>query len=71
MCKLVAKDDVAMILKELKEIRKELEYIKSHMLDVDCILTTEEVAILKEAQKEFKEGKAIKFDDLKRELREL
>lgn len=67
----MAKDDVAMILKELKEIRKELEYIKSHMLDVDCILTTEEVAILKEAQKEFKEGNAIKFDDLKRELREL
>ena len=68
---MVVKDDVAMILKELREIRKELEYIRSHMLDIDSILTTEEVAILKEAEREFKEGKAIKFDDLKRELREL
>jgi hypothetical protein len=67
----VAKDDVAMILKELREIRKELEYIRSHMLDIDSILTTEEVTILKEAEKEYKEGKAIKFDDLKGELREL
>jgi len=67
----VAKDDVAIILKELREIRKELEYIRSHMLDIDSILTTEEVTILKEAEKEYKEGKAIKFDDLKGELREL
>lgn len=71
MCKVVAKDDVAIILKELREIRKELEYIRSHMLDIDSILTTEEVTILKEAEKEYKEGKAIKFDDLKGELREL
>lgn len=68
---MVAKDDVAIILKELREIRKELEYIRSHMLDIDSILTTEEVTILKEAEKEYKEGKAIKFDDLKGELREL
>jgi len=67
----VAKEDVAMILKELREIRKELEYIRSHMLDIDSILTAEEVTILKEAEKEYKEGKAIKFDDLKGELREL
>jgi predicted transcriptional regulator len=60
----VANDDVAMILKELREIRKELEYIKSHMLDIDSILTTEEIAILKEAEKEFKEGKAIKSNDV-------
>jgi len=71
VCKVVAKEDVAMILKELREIRKELEYIRSHMLDIDSILTAEEVTILKEAEKEYKEGKAIKFDDLKGELREL
>ena len=71
MCKLVAKDDVAMILKELREIRKELEYIKSHMLDRDSILTDEELVFLKEAEKEFEEGKTIKLEDLKRELSEL
>jgi len=68
---LVAKDDVAMILKELREIRKELEYIKSHMLDRDSILTDEEVVFLKEAEKEFEEGKTIKLEDLKREISEL
>jgi len=67
----VAKDDVAMILKELREIRKELEYIKSHMLDRDSILTDEEVVFLKEAEKEFEEGKTIKLEDLKREISEL
>jgi len=71
VCKLVAKDDVAMILKELREIRKELEYIKSHMLDRDSILTDEEVVFLKEAEKEFEEGKTIKLEDLKREISEL
>ena len=71
MCKLVAKDDVAMILKELREIRKELEYIKSHMLDRDSILTDEELVFLKEAEKEFEEGKTIKLEDLKREISEL
>ncbi|WP_287583926.1 hypothetical protein [Candidatus Borrarchaeum sp.] len=67
----MAKDDVAMILKELREIRKELEYIKSHMLDRDSILTDEEVVFLKEAEKEFEEGKTIKLEDLKREISEL
>ena len=67
----MAKDDVAMILKELREIRKELEYIKSHMLDRDSILTDEELVFLKEAEKEFEEGKTIKLEDLKRELSEL
>jgi len=62
---------VAMILKELREIRKELEYIKSHMLDRDSILTDEEVVFLKEAEKEFEEGKTIKLEDLKREISEL
>lgn len=62
---------MAMILKELREIRKELEYIKSHMLDRDSILTDEEVVFLKEAEKEFEEGKTIKLEDLKREISEL
>ena len=67
----MAEDDVTLILKELREIRKELAYIKEHMLDKDSILTTEESEFLKEAEKEFVEGKTIKLVDLKRELSEL
>ncbi len=52
------------IIKELKAIRKELTYIKEHMVDMDAILTPEEERILDEGIKEFKEGKAIKIQDL-------
>jgi hypothetical protein len=52
------------ILKELKAIRKELTYIKEHMVDMDAILTPEEERILDQGIKEFKEGKAIKIQDL-------
>ncbi|MCK4433174.1 MAG: hypothetical protein KAV48_04495 [Methanomicrobia archaeon] len=62
------KDDVALILDEIKEIKKELAYIKEHMIDVDSILTDREVILLKEAEKEFEDGETIKLEDLKREL---
>ena len=62
------KDDVALILDEIKEIKKELAYIKEYMIDVDSILTDREVILLKEAEKEFEDGETIKLEDLKREL---
>ena len=49
------------ILRELKAIRKELTYIKEHMVDMDAILTPEEERILDQSIKEFEEGKAISF----------
>ena len=54
------------IMKELKEIRKEIEYIKEHMIDADFILSVEEEKILEESMQEFEEGKAIKLEDFKR-----
>lgn len=45
------------IATELKAIRKELEYIRKHMVDIDMILTPEEGARLEIAIKEFREGK--------------
>ena len=53
-------------MKELKEIRKEIEYIKEHMIDADFILSVEEEKILEESMQEFEEGKAIKLEDFKR-----
>ena len=64
----MVKDDVALILDEIKEIKKELAYIKEYMIDVDSILTGREVILLKEAEKEFEDGKTMKLEDLKREL---
>ena len=55
------------IMKELKEIRKEIEYIKEHMIDIDSILSQEEEKLLEKGIKEFKEGKAIKLENFRRE----
>jgi hypothetical protein len=55
------------LIKELKAIREDLAYIKEHMVDIDIILTPEEEKILEEGIKEFKEGKAIKLEDLERD----
>nr|MDO8079341.1 hypothetical protein [Candidatus Freyarchaeota archaeon] len=66
-----SKDEFALILKELEEIRRDLAYIKEHMVEVDSLLTDEEALVLKEAEGEFREGKTKKLEDLKRELGEL
>lgn len=54
------------LIKELKAMRKDLAYIKEHMVDIDAILTPEE-EILEKGIKEFEEGKTIKPEDLKRD----
>ncbi len=45
------------VLKELKEIKSELAFIKKHMVDGDIILTSEDLESLEKAEKDFKEGK--------------
>ena len=53
-------------MKELKEIKKEIKYIKEHMVDVDFFLSHEEEKILEKSMKEFEEGKAVKLEDFER-----
>ncbi len=55
------------IIEELKVIKKDLRYIKEHMVDVDMVLTSGEEKVLKESIEEFKKGKTIKLKDLGRE----
>lgn len=57
------------IIEELKAIRRDLDFIKEHMVDIDTILTSEEEKILEEAMKEFREGKATKLEKLESERR--
>ncbi|MBI4162604.1 MAG: hypothetical protein HY513_02885 [Candidatus Aenigmarchaeota archaeon] len=58
----------AKVLKELKEIRSELDFIKTHMFDPDAIMTTEESKRFEQSMKELKEGKTTPFSELKKEL---
>ncbi len=46
-----SKDDFTLILEELKAIRRDLAYIKKHMIEVDNLLTKEEELKLKEAER--------------------
>lgn len=50
-------DNDKQILKELKEIRTDIDYIKGHMIDTDMILTDDDIESIKEAEKDLKEGK--------------
>ena len=56
------------ILQELKNIKKELDFIKDHMVDVDTLMTAEEEQQFQKAMKEHKEGKTTSLGDLKKEL---
>jgi hypothetical protein len=52
---------------ELRAIRKELEYIRKHMVDVDMILTAEEQRILEKGIKDYKEGRTRSLEEVERD----
>ncbi len=54
------------VIEELKMIRRDLDYIKKHMVDVDTILTIDEERRLEESLEEYKEGKTIKLEDFEK-----
>jgi len=56
------------ILKELKSIKKEIDFIKDHMVDVDSIMTEKEQKRFDESLKEYKDSKTTSLEDLKKEL---
>lgn len=45
------------ILKELKEIRADLDFIKVRIKDVDIMLTDDDVESIRNAEKDLKEGR--------------
>ena len=53
---------------ELLALRREVQFIKTHMFDPDTIMTTEEEERFERAMKEYKERKTIPLEDLKKEL---
>jgi hypothetical protein len=54
------------VLKELRLIRQDLKYIRSHMVDQDMILSPEESVLLNESRRELHEGKTRSLDDVMR-----
>ncbi|MBI4152906.1 hypothetical protein HY497_00140 [Candidatus Woesearchaeota archaeon] len=56
------------LIKELKEIRKDLSFLKKHMVDVDSIMTEEDYHALLAYREEKKKGQLISHEDLKKKL---
>jgi hypothetical protein len=54
------------LFSEIKAIRKDLDYIKEHMVDRDMVLTSEEEKRLDESIKEHKERKSMSLEDFER-----
>ena len=50
-----------MIMDKLDEIKSELDYIKSHMANVDSILTDDDLEALKQAEEDYKKEKTVKL----------
>ena len=56
------------IMNKLIKIQSDVDFIKKNMVDIDCILTEEDREALRLADQEFKEGKTISTEKLKKEL---
>jgi hypothetical protein len=56
------------ILEELRAIKEDLDYIKSHMVDIDSILTEDDYLSLMEYRKEKTSDLLLSPYDLKKEL---
>ena len=52
------------MLKELRLIRQDLKYIKTHMVDQDMVLSHEEKDLLVESRRELQAGKARSLEDI-------
>lgn len=53
------------IMNELKAIRKDLDFLKDHMVDIDCIMTEDDYLALNEYRNEKNSGELVSHEDLK------
>ena len=54
--------------REIVALRKEVQLIKNHMIEIDVIMTPEEEIQLEETLELHKRGKTKRFEDLKKEM---
>ena len=55
------------VYQEILALKREVNFIKDHMVDVDLILTPEENSELDESLKELKKGKTFSLEDIKKD----
>lgn len=60
--------NVQQLTEEVRAIREDIHFIKTHMFDPDTIMTVEEERRFKQALQEFQEGKTTSLSELKEEL---
>ncbi|OBZ34816.1 hypothetical protein C7960_0741 [Methanohalophilus euhalobius] len=60
--------DSVEIVHELKAIREDLDFIKSHMIDIDSIMTEDDNLSLNQYRSEKRAGTLISHEELKKEL---
>jgi len=62
--------EVAMgqMVEDMQAIRKDIQFIKTHMFDPDTIMSIEEERRFQQSLEELKEGKTTSLADLKKEL---
>ena len=56
------------IFKEIKALKEDISFIKTHMFDPDTIMTSEEGRRFEQAVKEFHEGKTTSLNNVKKAL---
>ena len=61
-------ETIKKIYNELKDLKKEVVFIKKHMFDPDTIMTTGEARRFEQSLKELKEGKTTPLSEIKKEL---
>jgi hypothetical protein len=63
----ITKSQAEEILIKLSKLQVDMEYLKSNIID-DSVLTMDDLEAIKEAQKEYNEGRTISHEQLKKEL---
>mgnify|MGYP007082084403 CR=1 FL=1 len=64
----ISKIQAEEILKRLSNIESRMNIIVEHVVDDDSVLTEDDLEAIEEAEKEYKEGRTISHEQLKKEL---
>ena len=64
---MLAEKEVETILKRLEKIEHDLGYLKEHMVDMDMLLTPDELQEFEESMKDYRDGNVYKLNDLERD----
>ena len=56
-CLIASMKNEQVILEELKEIKADLKYLKKHIVDVDLVMTDDNIEAIREAEEDVKKGR--------------